>query len=160
MSNPQETPKDTRQETPADSPKKTATAPQQAGQDAPPSEPVRARPAAPPVAAADMAEICRVMVAKAKDGDTQAAEVVRKTWRWPPPQAVQIALPPVTGAASLAEAHAAVIAMAAARELTTRQALDFSAMLEYRRRAVETYEIEREVEELYANRRKPGEGKR
>lgn len=67
--------------------------------------------------------------------------------------------PPVTGAASLAEAHAAVIAMAAAGDMTTRQRLDFSTMLEYRRRAVETFEIEREVEELYAERRKPGGGK-
>src|SRR4051794_29085965 len=158
MSDPQDTLKDTG--------KDTGTAPQDAERDAAPIETARAKPAGQPVAAtgqpvdaADMADICRVMVAKAKDGDTQAAEVARKTWRWPPPQAVRIELPPVTGAASLAEAHAAVIATAAAGEMTTRQALDFSTMLEYRRRAVETFEIEREVEELYADRRKPGGSK-
>ncbi|MBN9086375.1 MAG: hypothetical protein J0J01_05665 [Reyranella sp.] len=143
---------------PKDTPKDTGAAPQETGRDTAPIETVRVKPAGEPVDAADMAEIGRVMVAKAKNGDTRAAEVARKTWRWPQ-QAVRIDLPPVTGAASLAEAHAAVIATAAAGEMTTRQALDFSTMLEYRRRAVETFEIERKVEELYAERRKPGGGK-
>ena len=136
----------------------TAAEPQDTGRDAAPLSTVRVRPAGEPVDAADMAEIGRVMVAKAKEGDTQAAEVARKTWRWPQP-AVRLDLPPVTGAASLAEAHAAVIAAAAASKMTTRQALDFSTMLEYRRRAVETYEIERKVAELYAERRKKNGGK-
>jgi hypothetical protein len=114
-----------------------------------------ARAAGEPIDAADMAEIARVVVAKAKDGDMKAAEVARKTWRWPQ-QAVRLELPPVTGAASLAEAHAAVIATAAAGGMTTRQALDFSTMLEYRRRAVETFEIEARIDALYAEKRKPG----
>jgi hypothetical protein len=49
-----------------------------------------------------------------------------------------------------------VIATAAAGAMTTRQALDFSTMLEYRRRAVETFEIEAKVEELYAAKHKTG----
>ena len=113
----------------------------------------RATTASEPVDAADMADIARVVVARAKDGDMRAAEVARKTWRWPQP-AVWIDLPPVSDAASLAQAHAAVIATAAVGRLTTRQALDFSTMLEYRRRAVETYVIETKIEELYEQKRK------
>jgi len=122
-------------------------------QDVAPIEPVRAKPAREPIDTTDMAEIARVVVAQAKGGDMKAAEVARKTWRWPQ-LAVCIDLPPVGDAASLAKAHAAVIAEAAAGALTTRQALDFSTMLEYRRRAVETYEIETKVNELYAAKRK------
>jgi hypothetical protein len=127
--------------------------------DAASTQPARARPAREPIDAADMAEIARVVVARAKDGDMKAAEVARKTWRWPQP-AVCIDLPPVTDAASLAQAHAAVIAEAAAGELSTRQALDFSTMLEYRRRAVETFEIETKIRELYEAKRKAGGGER
>ena len=122
-------------------------------------EPARAKPTREPIDAADMAEIARVVVARARDGDMRAAEVARKTWRWPQ-QSVLLDLPPVGDAASLARAHAAVIAAAAASELSTRQALDFSTMLEYRRRAVETYEIEAKVDELYAARRKAEGGER
>jgi hypothetical protein len=138
-------------------------------QGAPPNEPqaapqtapqaLRAKPAGEPVDAADMADIARVVVAKAKDGDMKAAEVARKTWRWPQP-VVWIDLPPVSDAASLARAHAEVIAAAAMSRMTTRQALDFSTMLEYRRRAVETYVIETKIEELYAEKVKARGGAR
>jgi hypothetical protein len=124
-------------------------------QEAPP--PVPAKPPGEPIDATDMAEIARVVVAQAKDGDMKAAEVARKTWRWPQP-AVHVDLPPVTDAASLAAAHAAVIAAAAASRLSTRQALDFSTMLEYRRRAVETFEIETKIRELYAEKRRAAYG--
>lgn len=116
---------------------------------------VPAKPVGEPIDAADMADIGRVVVAKAKEGDMKAAEVARKTWRWPQ-TAVHLDLPPVTDAASLAAAHAVVIAAAAASRLSTRQALDFSTMLEYRRRAVETFEIETKIRELYAEKRKNG----
>jgi len=113
-----------------------------------------AKPAGEPIDAADMTEIARVVVARAKDGDMKAAEVARKTWRWPQ-QAVRLnGLPPVTDATSLAQAHAEVIAAAASGRVTPRQALDFSTMLEYRRRAVETFEIETRIRELYAEKRK------
>lgn len=142
---------------PTDAAAKPQEAPQDAAQGAPQTVP--AKPAGEPIDAADMAEIARVVVAKAKDGDMKAAEVARKTWRWPQPT-VRLALPPVTDAASLAQAHGAVIATAAAGELTTRQALDFSTMLEYRRRAVETFEIETKIRELYAEKRKTDGSKR
>lgn len=119
-----------------------------------PSPPAPAKPAGQPIDAADMADIGRVVVAQAKGGDMRAAEVARKTWRWPP-RAVRIDnLPPVTDPASLAAAHAEVIAAAAAGRVTPREALDFSTMLEYRRRAVETFEIEARIRELHAQKRK------
>jgi hypothetical protein len=146
MSDPQDTAAAKPPEAPPDTPQ---AAPQ----------PVPAKPAGEPIDAADMAGIARVVVGKAKDGDMRAAEVARKTWRWPQ-QAVRLELPPVSDAASLAEAHGAVIATAAAGKLTTRQALDFSTMLEYRRRAVETFEIEAKINALYAEKRKAAGDKR
>jgi hypothetical protein len=111
MSDSQDTPNDTGKDAGRHTPQDTAAAPHDAERDTASAETPRVRPASAPVDAADMADISRVMVTKAKDGDTRAAEVARKTWRWPQ-QAVRLALPPVTGAASLAEAHAAVIATA------------------------------------------------
>jgi hypothetical protein len=119
-----------------------------------PSPAASAKPAGEPIDAADMAAVARVVVAKAKDGDMKAAEVAYKIRRWQPPEAQLDDLPSVGDAASLAEAHAKVIAAAAANRITTRQALDFSTMLEYRRRAVETFEIETKIRELYAAKRK------
>lgn len=118
------------------------------------SEPNDPKPTREPIDASDMMDIGRVVVAKAKDGGMKAAEVACKIRRWQPPQARLDDLPSVSDAASLAEAHAKVIAAAAANRMTTRQALDFSTMLEYRRRAVETFEIETKIRELYAQKRK------
>ena len=118
------------------------------------NEPNDPKPAGEPIGAADMADVARVVVAKAKDGDMKAAEVAYKIRRWQPPEVRLDDLPSVGDAASLAEAHAKVIAAAAANRMTTRQALDFSTMLEYRRRAVETFEIETKIRELYAQKRK------
>ena len=121
------------------------------------SEPNDPKPAREPIDATDMVDIGRVVVAKAKDGVMKAAEVAYKIRRYQPPEVRLDDLPPVSDAASLAEAHAKVIAAAAANRMTTRQALDFSTMLEYRRRAVGTYQIETKINELYAQKRKdPG----
>jgi hypothetical protein len=58
---------------------------------------------------------------------------------------VTLDLPTVVDAKSLAEAQARVIAAAAGGKITPRQGLSFSTMLEYRRRALETIELEAQL---------------
>ena len=108
------------QDTAAKPPEALQEAPQVAPPDASPDAPQAEAPAEPvppardPVDTADMTGIGRKMVALAKDGNTKAAEVARKTGRWAQ-QAGRSVTPPVSGAASVAEADGAVVADAAGR---------------------------------------------
>ncbi len=61
-----------------------------------------------------------------------------------------IDLPPITGAESLAEVQSQVIAMAASGQITPRQGLAFTTMLEWRRRALEVVELNRAIDALEA----------
>ena len=101
------------------------------------------------LAAEDFAEVQRVTLGKAKGGDMPAAAIVERMWRRRD-RPVVLDLPAVTDAASLAEAHARVIAAAAGGKITPRQALAFATLLEWRRRALETVEFERALEEIEA----------
>jgi hypothetical protein len=74
---------------------------------------------------------------------------------------VVLDLPTVVDATSLAEAQARVIAAAAAGKITPRQGLSFSTMLEYRRRALETVELEAQLAEIEeADARERAKGRR
>jgi hypothetical protein len=116
----------------------------------------KARPAEPletttldTVAAEDMAEVRAVALREAKDGRVPAMAIVERMWRRRD-RPVVIDLPPITDAASLADAQARVIAAAASGKITPRQALAFATLLEWRRRAMEAVEFERELEEIEA----------
>ena len=68
---------------------------------------------------------------------------------------VTLDLPPVDDAGGLAAAQAAVIAAAAGGRITPREGIAFAAMLDYRRRALDTIEFEgrlREVEQAREER--------
>ena len=72
---------------------------------------------------------------------------------------MRLDLPAMTGAASIAEAQAAVIAAAAAEQITPRDALIFSTLIENRRRALETLDHEERliaIEEANRARDKKG----
>jgi hypothetical protein len=72
---------------------------------------------------------------------------------------VRLDLPPVNDAGSLAAAQAEVIAAAAAGKITPHEGMAFGAMLDYRRRALDTIELEgrlREIEAANATRHGPG----
>ena len=106
---------------------------------------------------ADMAEIQGVTVGKAKQGDTQAVAIVERMWRRRR-RTVILDLPPVDDAGGLAKAQAAVIAAAAAGQITPREGVAYAAMLDYRRRALDTVEFEgrlRELEKTNAERNTP-----
>ncbi len=76
-------------------------------------------------------------------------------------QPIVLDLPTVVDATSLAEAQARVIAAAAGGKITPRQGLSFSTMLEYRRRALETVELEAQLTELEeADARERAKGRR
>jgi len=109
----------------------------------------KARPAHPMgvIAASDMADVQRVALAKAKDGDVRAMAIIERMWRDRP---VVIDLPAIAGAESLAEGQSRVIALAASGEITPRHGLAFTTMLEWRRRAMETVLSERALDALEA----------
>lgn len=105
----------------------------------------------------DLAEIQTVTVARAKQGDMQAVAIIERMWRRRR-RTVRLDLPPVNNAGGLAAAQAAVIAAAAAGQITPHEGMAFAAMLDYRRRALDTIEHEarlREVERVNKERHGP-----
>jgi len=97
---------------------------------------------------ADVAEIQGVAVREAKQGNMRAVAIVERIWRRRR-RTVTLDLPPVDDAGGLAAAQAAVIAAAAGGRITPREGIAFAAMLDYRRRALDTVELEgllREIE--------------
>src|SRR5262249_37627947 len=100
-----------------------------------------ANPVADVLTAEDMAEVARAALPKAKEGDQAAALIVLRIWERLEPT-IELDLPEVPDAKSLAEAHARVIAAVARRRITPRQALEVSRLLDWRRRALDTVEFE------------------
>ena len=102
----------------------------------------------------ELAMIQRAAVEKAKQGDMQAAAIVERMWRRRR-RTVSVDLPPVNDALGLAAAQATVIAAAAAGKITPREGMAYAAMLDYRRRALDTVEFEgrlRAVERAHEER--------
>jgi len=97
--------------------------------------------------AADFAEIQDVTVREAKLGDMRAVAIVERIWRRRR-RTVSIDLPPVGDSASLAAAQSAVIAAAAGGRITPHEGIAFAAMLDYRRRALDTVELEGRLREI------------
>jgi hypothetical protein len=97
--------------------------------------------------AADFAEVQNVAMREAKQGKMQAIAIVERMWRHRR-HAVRLDLPPVGDPASLAAAQAAVIAAAAGGRITPHEGIAFAAMLDYRRRALDTIEFEGRLREI------------
>jgi hypothetical protein len=102
------------------------------------------------VSAADGISVIRAQVKKAKAGDSSAAKLVLP-YLCPPGTYVKIDLPAITDAASIAEAQARLMTAASNEELSLEQADLFSDILEKRRRALETVEIERNLQQAQEN---------
>lgn len=103
---------------------------------------------------AEMAEVQRVALEKAKAGSMPGAAIVERIWRRRR-RTVVLDLPPVDDARGLAAAQAAVIAAVAGGRITPRDGLAYAALLDHRRRALETVEYEArltEIEEANAER--------
>lgn len=100
--------------------------------------------------AEDMAETMQRMMRKVRQDDPTAIQGVERHWRLSA-RPVRLDLPPITDAKSVAEAQARVIAASSDGEtLTTRQGLELSTMIEYRRRALEAVEFEANLQEIEA----------
>lgn len=96
---------------------------------------------------ADFAEVQSVAVREAKQGDMHAVAIVERLWRRRR-RLVTLDLPPVQDSGSLAAAQAAVIAAAAGGRITPREGVAYAAMLDYRRRALDTVEFEERLREI------------
>jgi len=99
---------------------------------------------------ADGVAVLRAMMKKARKGDVPAARLMLPHI-WPAGTYVRIDLPAVTDAAGIAQAQACVIAEAANEEISLEEADRFSDLLENRRRALETVEIERNLRQANDN---------
>jgi hypothetical protein len=97
--------------------------------------------------AADVAEIQGVAVREARQGNMQAVAIVERIWRRRR-RMVTLDLPPVDDSGGLAAAQAAVIAAAAGGRITPREGVAYAAMLDYRRRALDTVELEERLREI------------
>jgi hypothetical protein len=95
----------------------------------------------------DMAEMERVAAAAGKAGNLYAIDL---SWRMRQGRGrrIVIDLPPVEDVAGLHKAQAVVIATAAAGKIAPRDALDYSTMLEHRRRMIEIADFEPRLEAL------------
>jgi hypothetical protein len=102
-----------------------------------------------PIDAADLREIWRALAQAAKNGDVRAAEVVRR-WVRVRRRRLRLDLPAIHDLAGVTRAQAELFALAAAGEITVREGRDFSAMVENRRRAIETLEWEPQLHALNA----------
>jgi len=99
---------------------------------------------------ADAAEtILRNIVDKALAGDMRAAEMVlSRAWPMRRGRPVEIAAPEVNDLADVVSANGAVATAVMQGEITPDEGRAFSAVLETQRHAIETVEMEAEVEAL------------
>jgi hypothetical protein len=94
-----------------------------------------------PIDAADLPDVWRALVQGTKNGDPRSAEVIRR-WVYFRRRRLRLDLAPIHDLAGVARAQADLLALAAAGEITAREGRDFSALVENRRRAIETLELE------------------
>lgn len=95
----------------------------------------------------DMAEVQRVAIREAKAGNMQATAIVERMHRRRR-RTVPLDLPPVDDAAGLAAAQSEVIAATARGMITPHEGIAYAAMLDYRRRALDTVEYEARLLEI------------
>ena len=102
--------------------------------------------------AAEAAEaVLRRVAEDAKAGDLRAAEILlRRLWPERRGRPVEVELPPVTAAADLVPAIAALVRALASGVLTPEEAQAVAGVLEAQRKAIETGELEQRIELLEA----------
>jgi hypothetical protein len=99
--------------------------------------------------AANAHDVLASVVKAAKGGDMRAADILmRRLWPERKGRPVSLDLPPLTCAADLATALSAIVGAVAAGELSPDEGQALAAILETQRRAIETADIERRLEQL------------
>jgi hypothetical protein len=102
----------------------------------------------------EMDEVMRLILGQARQGSLHALRLLERHWRLSD-RPVKLDLPLPTDARSIAEGQARVIAASTDGEtLTSRQGLALSAMLEHRRRALETVEFDRVLTDIEADQKR------
>ena len=99
------------------------------------------------ISAQDMADVQAAAVVAAKDGSVRAMALVDLMWRRRE-RPINLDLPLVTSAESLADAQAEVIAAAARNRITPQHGVAFTKMLDGRRRALELLRVMRALDAL------------
>jgi len=93
--------------------------------------------------------VAEAMIQKAKDGDVPAAKLLMD--RWFPAQrsrTVAVDLPVIKTVADLVPAHDALMTAVADEQITPDEASTLAGILESRRRAIETTELEQRIAAL------------
>jgi hypothetical protein len=106
------------------------------------------------LAEGDAKAILQQQLDKAKEGDARAAELILSRV-WPPRKGRPVAmrLPAIETAADLVKALGAVADAVAAGDLTPDEGAGMAAVLETKRRAVETVELETRIAALEQERK-------
>jgi hypothetical protein len=97
----------------------------------------------------EAAEVLRKVIDAAKAGDFEAAKIVlSRAWPVRKNRSINLALPAIITAADVLAALGSVIDAAAHGEITPDEAATLASVLDMKRRAIETADIERRLETL------------
>ena len=95
--------------------------------------------------------ILKKQIELAQAGDSRAADMVlRRVWSMPRGRPVDLDLPPVETPADLMQAHTAVMAALAAKNITPEEATSIAAALDAQRRAIEVLDLAERMRALEA----------
>jgi hypothetical protein len=101
-------------------------------------------------------DVIRAVKKKAADGNLRAAAILlARTWPRGRGRPVVLDLPPVETTGGIVQAHAAVVALMAAGEITPDEAAEVGSVLETQRRAIETHDHEKHLQALEADDAQP-----
>ena len=101
------------------------------------------------LAGASARKVLRALIAKAKDGDVQAARLILdRAWTVPRGRPVEVDMPPLDTARDIVKAMSAIARAVAQGALRADEARDLAGMMESVRKAHELAEIERRLEAL------------
>lgn len=101
------------------------------------------------IAAGEAGSVLRRVLEQALEGDLKAAEMLlARVWPVKRGRPVRLSLPPVDTAAGVAAALGALVEAVAAGDVTPEEAAPIGSLLETRRRAIETVELEARLREL------------
>ena len=110
----------------------------------------------------ELRDLWRAMVRGGTEGDWHSAEVARRMWRLRQHR-IRVDLPPIDDAAGIARAQVQLIIETASGLRDPQDAHHLSRMIENRRRALETHELEKglhELNEINAEAQRKGGGRR
>jgi hypothetical protein len=110
------------------------------------------------IADGDAAEILRKQLEKAKDGDARAAELILgRVWPARKSRPISLTLPPMDTAADIVRALGTIADAVAGGEITPDEGQAVAGVLEIKRRAIETDDLERRIAAIEQAQQERGE---